>query len=131
MIHTPNVRRQKDMNADAMVILSTIIIVAVVLIVCYMIDTRVKEYLKKYTEAHDSEETATIVSVASNVSSAFEAALKKSFNEAIADGVITREEALDIVSKTFTAVKDEFIKTSKDLINTEQEIKEAIEDDDD
>ena len=119
------------MNADAMVILSTIIIVAVVLIVCYIIDTRVKEYLKKYTEAHDSEETATIVSVASNVSSAFEAALKKSFNEAIADGVITREEALNIVSKTFTAVKDEFIKTSKDLINTEQEIKEAIEDDDD
>lgn len=119
------------MNADAMVILSTIVVVAVVLIVCYIIDSRVKEYLKKYAEAHDSNEAATIVNVASNVSTAFEAALKKSFNEAIADGVITREEALDIISKTFTAVKDEFIKTSKDLINEEQELKEAVDDVDD
>lgn len=117
------------MNADAMVILSTIIIVAVVVIVCYIVDTRIREYLKKYSEAHDNEEAATIAKVASNVSTAFEVALKKSFNEAIADGVITREEAINIITTTFIAVKDQFISTSKDIINQEREIKEEIAED--
>lgn len=118
-------------NSDAMVILSTIVIVAVIVIVCYIVDTRVKEYLKKYTEAHDTDEAATIAKVASNVSTAFEAALKKSFNEAIADGVITREEAINIITTTFIAVKDQFITTSKDIINQEREIREDISEDED
>ena len=119
------------MTDDAMTILSTIIIVAVIVIVCYLVDSRLKEYLKKYTEAHGSEETATIAKVASNVSTAFEVALKKSFNDAIADGVITRDEAIGIITTTFAAVKDEFIKTSKDLINDEKPSEIIDEEDDD
>jgi len=65
------------------------------------------------------------------VSTAFEAALKKSFNEAIEDGVITREEAINIITTTFIAVKNQFIATSKDIINQEREAKETTGEDED
>jgi hypothetical protein len=105
---------------DTLIIIGTIVIVAIVVIVCHVVDTRVNSYLKKYSDSRDSEEAKTIAKVAANASTAFEEALKKSFNEAIADGVITKEEAIKIITDTFTAVKNEFIDTSKDLINKEK-----------
>lgn len=119
------------MNDESLIIVSTVLIVAAVVIVCYIVDHHIKEYLKKYTEARDSMETATVAKVVSNATTAFEEALKKSFNDAIADGVITKAEALKIVTDTFTAVKDEFIKTSKELINEESLEKESAAEDDD
>ena len=117
------------MNDEVLLIMGTVVIAAIAVVICHIVDTRVKEYLKKYSEARDTGEAATIAKVASNATTAFEAALKKSFNEAIADGVITREEALKIVTDTFTAVKDEFINTSKDLINKEKVSTDLVEED--
>ena len=117
------------MNDEVLIIIGTIVIAAIAVIICHIVDVRVREYLKKYTESHDSEEANTVAKVASNAATAFEEALKKSFNEAIADGIITKAEALKIVTDTFTAVKDEFLNTSKDLINKEKLVKEFDKED--
>ena len=116
---------------DTPIIVGTIVIVAIAVIICYVIDKHVKSYLKKFADSQEQNETATFAKVAEGMTVAFEEALRRSFNEAIEDGIITKEEALKIVTDTFTAVKNEFIKSSKSYINNERPVLDSLDDDED
>jgi antitoxin component YwqK of YwqJK toxin-antitoxin module len=107
------------MSDNTILVIGTLAVVAIVLIACYVVETKIKSYIESFANKRDDTEAKSLAKVASNAATAFEEALKQSFNEAIEDGVITKAEALNIVTTSFEAVKNEIIKNSIKLINNE------------
>ena len=100
----------------------TIVGVIVIAAICYIMSRNVKKVLDDKKQS-DNEVEAKSASVISETATAFETALKQSFNEAIADGVITKEEALKIVTASIAAVKAQFVKSMTAEINESTEKK--------
>ena len=100
----------------------TIVGVIVIAVICYIMSRSVKKVLDDKKQS-DNEVEAKSASIISETATAFETALKQSFNEAIADGVITKEEALKIVTASIAAVKTQFVKSMTTEINESTEKK--------
>lgn len=94
----------------------TIVGVIVIAIICYIMSNNVKKVLDEKKKSENALE-ARSASIVSDTAAAFETALKQAFNDAIADGVITKEEALKIVVASISAVKSQFVKSMTSEIN--------------
>lgn len=94
----------------------TILAVIAIAIICFVFSQKIKVMLKDISKSEDKlvGKTAKLVSESAN---AFEESLKQAFNEAIADGVITKDEALSIVTKTMEATRAQFITSLTNRIN--------------
>ena len=100
----------------------TIVGVIVIAAICYIMSRNVKKVLDDKKQS-DNEVEAKSAGIILETATAFETALKQSFNEAIADGVITKEEALKIVTASIAAVKTQFVKSMTTEINESTEKK--------
>lgn len=113
------------MNDQMMLILGTLGITAIVIGILFVINDHIKPRIKELSKAEDDSVMNIFAKIASSSSVAFEEALKNAFNEAIADGVITKEEAMNIITLTFSAVKDNIIKTSSELIKNRNTVDDS------
>lgn len=96
----------------------TILGVIAIAVICYIMSNNVKKVLDEKKKSENAIESKT-AGIISETAEAFETALKQSFNDAIADGVITKEEALKIVAASISAVKTQFVKSMTTEINEE------------
>ena len=98
----------------------TIVCVVAVACICYSLDKHIKQYLEDKKHS-DMEEVSNVAGIVSATADTFEVVLKNEFNKALEDGVITKEEAIEIVTHSLQALKKQFIRSTVDEINTDRE----------
>ena len=112
-------------NVDMSVVAAGIVTFCIVLsvaIICYFIDRKLKKYIgDKQNETNPDSGVFSALVLTNNAINAFEKTLKETFNEAIDDGVITKDELFNIVTKTIASVKDQVISDLTDDINESSE----------
>ena len=75
--------------------IGTLFIVLAVAVICYFVDRKLKKYIgDKQNETNSDSGVFSALVLTNNAINAFEKTLKETFNEAIDDGVITKEVAV-------------------------------------
>ena len=100
----------------------TIVGVIVIAAICYIMSRNVKKVLDDKKQS-DNEVEAKSASIISETATAFETALKQSFNEAIEDGVIKKKKKIKSVTASIAAVKTHFVKSMTTDINEKKKKK--------
>ena len=112
-------------NVDIGVVTAGVVTFCIVLsvaIICYFIDRKLKKYIgDKQNETNPDSGVFSALVLTNNAINTFEKTLKETFNEAIDDGVITKDELFNIVTKTIASVKDQVISDLTDDINESSE----------
>lgn len=105
-----------DFSSEAVLAsVGTLVVVVVVAAIFYFVDKKLKKMVENQSKIGlNSMITLTLVNRAINT---FEKSLRKSFNDAMEDGVITKQELILIIATTASDVKDEIINVLREDIN--------------